>query len=183
MMVLLIFWLIEYFVCRNGSNFRPKFHKKATSGNTGLNFVLNSALLMSEFFIEMKTMENICPVLPEVAFTWNFGRKFDRFLHGKYSINRKIKSTIIFYMENATLNQMISHFDFLVGTLLTHPRLSSRYNLINAIEYILISWFIEPSTFSLTNILGSCPWHTVFYVYVTFIKYSFPTIIASFYLI
>ena len=118
MMVLLIFRLIEYFACRNRSNFRPKFHKKATSGNTGINFVLNSALLMSLFSLERKTMEKNSPVLPEVAFTWNFGWKFDRFLHGKYSINRKIKSTIIFYTENVTLYQMISHFDFSVGTLL-----------------------------------------------------------------
>ena len=64
-------------------------------------------------------MEKISPVLPEVAFSWNFGRKFNRSLHAKYSINQKIKSTIIFDMENATLYQMIIHFDFLLGTLLS----------------------------------------------------------------
>ena len=151
MMVLLIFWLIEYFACRNRSNFRPKFHKKATSGNTGLNFVLNSALLMSEFFIEMKTMEKISPVLPEVAFTWNFGRKFDPFLHAKYSINQKIKSTIILYTENITLYP--EHEQAALLFLWAQVERSSRFSLKSA-SWASLAIFTEERKLSAAQILN-----------------------------
>ena len=108
MMVLLIFQLIEYFACSSQSNFWPNFHEKAASGNTELIFSIN-------FFSGISTeisRANLSPVLPEVAFSWNFGRKFDRLLHAKYSINQKIKSTIMFKTKNTIVYQMISNFDF-----------------------------------------------------------------------
>ena len=41
------------------------------------------------------------------GFSWNFGRKFERFLHQKYLINQKIKTTIMFNSKNTTMYQMI----------------------------------------------------------------------------
>ena len=80
----------------NGSNFQPKFHVKATSGNTGLIFsivfisIKNSDISRAEF----KT--KLSPVLPEVAISRIFHQNFDMFIHAEFSINQKIESTVIF---------------------------------------------------------------------------------------
>ena len=96
MMAFSIFWLIENSVWINVSKFWWKFHEKATSGNTGLKFFLESALLMPVFIPEMQIMEKLSPVLPEVTFLWNFHQNFDTFIHAEFSINQKMKTTIIF---------------------------------------------------------------------------------------
>ena len=57
---------------------------------------------MSVFLPEMQNMEILSPVLPEVAFSWNFHQNFDRSIHAEFSINQKIESTIIIYIENTT---------------------------------------------------------------------------------
>ena len=51
---------------------------------------------MPVFIPEMQIMEKLSPVLPEVAFSWNFHQNFDTFIHAEFSINQKMKTTIIF---------------------------------------------------------------------------------------
>ena len=57
---------------------------------------------MSVFIPDMQKMEKLSPVLPEMAFSWNFHQNFDRFIHAEFSIDRKMESTIILYIENTT---------------------------------------------------------------------------------
>ena len=51
---------------------------------------------MSVFIPEMQIMEKLSPVLPEVAYSQNFHKEFDIFIHAEYFINEKMESTIIF---------------------------------------------------------------------------------------
>ena len=121
-MVLLIFRLIEYFACSNQSNFWPKFHENATSGNAGLIFFIIFTSGIKTDISRAKFFTKLCPVLPEVAFSWNFGQNFDWLLHAKYSINQKIKSTIMLNTKNTIVYQMISLFDFLRAPYCTKER-------------------------------------------------------------
>ena len=57
-------------------------------------------------------------MLPEVAFSWNFHQNFDSFIHAEFSINQKMESTIILYIENTCIVLDDQQFLFLVGTLL-----------------------------------------------------------------
>ena len=50
---------------------------------------------MPVFIPEMQIMEKLSPVLPDVAFSWNFHQNFDMFIHAEFSINQKMESTII----------------------------------------------------------------------------------------
>ena len=55
------------------------------------------------FIAEMQIMEKLSPVLPEMAFSWNFHQNFDSFIHAEFSINQNMESTIILYIEIITL--------------------------------------------------------------------------------
>ena len=59
-------------------------------------------MLMPVFIPEMQIMEKLSPVLPVVAFSWNFHQNFDTFIHAEFSINQKMESAIILCIENTT---------------------------------------------------------------------------------
>ena len=102
MMVFFIFWWIENSAWINVSNFWWKFHEKATSGNTGLNFSMICILRVNTGRSRADSKKKLSPVLPEVAFSWNFHQNFDTFIHAKFSINQKMESIIILCIENTT---------------------------------------------------------------------------------